>query len=70
MEQLIHSCSNHKLYPRNLLKQRLSPQRADAYLESLQSEESRLFDKESRVNVLDGNDEDEGIISDADKQCR
>ena len=61
MERLNHSCDTHKSYPRNLIKQKLSLQRADAYREGLRSEEPRLFEKESRVNVLDGNDDEEGM---------
>lgn len=61
MKRLIQSCESYKSYPRNIIKQKLSLQRADAYRESLRSEEPRLFEKEARVNVLDGNNDEEGI---------
>lgn len=55
---LLTSCSNHCLYPRNLVGQK-SPQRIDAYVEKLAKEEHRLFDEKARVNILDDNGDDD-----------
>jgi hypothetical protein len=53
MEQLSNSCSQHYMYPHNLIGHKPSKPRLEAYINKLSSREKQLFSSEgAKVDVL------------------